>query len=71
MITRTLLALAVLPGLGLAGAAVAGESGATGPAAFAFVPGDVPNTYRFDTGVLRGLGPFETQSLGLLSLIHI
>jgi len=71
MITRTLLALAVLPGLGLAGAAAAGESGATGPAALAFVPGDAPNTYRFDTGVLRGLVPFETQSLGLLPAVHV
>ena len=71
MITRTLLALAVLPGLGLAGAAAAGESRATGPAALAFVPGDAPNTYRFDTGVLRGLVPFETQSLGLLPAVHV
>lgn len=53
------------------GLAAAEEAVAPSPAQLAFLPGDAPNTYRFDTGVLRGTIPFDTQSLGLLPAVHV
>ncbi|HQE83555.1 MAG TPA: hypothetical protein PLM14_11185 [Candidatus Hydrogenedentes bacterium] len=71
MTLRSLFVVVLAPGICLGGIAFADESGAADSAKLAFVPGDTPNEYRFDTGVLRGTIPLKEQSLGLLPAVHV
>ena len=41
------------------------------PPNLAFVPGDAPGQFRFDTGELRGEMYAGTRSLGLLPVVHV
>lgn len=67
MKTEWAVALLFLVSLGAASSALGGESAAK----LAFVPGGGPREFRFDTGVLRGVIPFDKQSLGLLPAVHV
>ncbi|MFO7974384.1 MAG: hypothetical protein R6V12_07110 [Candidatus Hydrogenedentota bacterium] len=67
MKTGTVAALVLLLGAGWSNTAFGEESAAK----LAFVPGDGPREFRFDTGVLRGVIPFDKQSLGLLPAVHV
>lgn len=67
MKTGLVVALLFLGILGATHSAFGEESGGK----LAFMPGDGPREFRFDTGVLHGVIPFEKQSLGLLPAVHV